>query len=223
MRYDRRRAAARTGVALLALGACASPRAVVTLEAPTALPAPLPPPVVLALPALWGVSPGMTADEVAAKLGAARRHRTHAEAEAWWTSAGYDPKVELPFVLGFDEQLSYNDDADADHESPAWDVYFAHGRAVLFKAALYDDRTKPELARFGFPPSCFIGEDAAAIALTFGKPDAVRDLGARRLHYYLQRGIAVMEESGHVQVLDIFTPLPGARAIRVAEALDAGR
>jgi len=209
--------------AFVFLAACAPQRPVVTLDAPAQLPSPPATPVALdrAAPSPWGVSPGMTVGEIAAKLGPERTRRTRAEAEAWWTSAGYDPKVELPFVLGFDEQRAYNGGDGADHEKPAWDVYFARGRAVLSKAALYDDRTKPELASFGFPPSCFIGADASTIAATFGAPDAVRAAGARRLHYYLRRGITVMEESGHVQVLDVFTPLAAPRALRVAAALEA--
>ena len=208
--------------AFLFLAACAAQRPAVTLETPAPLPSPPPAPAALdpAAPSLWGLSPGMTMGEVAAKLGAERTRRTRAEAEEWWTGAGYDPKIELPFILGFDEQVAYNSGDDADHEKPAWDVYFARGHAVLFKAALYDDRTKPELASFGFPPSCFIGADASTIEATFGAPDAVRDAGARRLHYYLRRGITVMEESGHVQVLDVFTPLSASHALRVAAALE---
>jgi hypothetical protein len=168
---------------------------------------------------LYGLSVGMSVDEVRVRLGTENNRRDHAETEQWWTSAGYQPQRELPFLLGFDEVLTFNQD-NADHDKPVWYVYFAKGHAVLFKAAIYPDTTKPELkTHFGFPPACFVNADASEIEASLGPADVVRDEGVRRGHYYLRRGIGVSEEDARVGVLDLFTPLAGAGADDITEKL----
>lgn len=170
-------------------------------------------------PSLYGVSPGMTLDEVRARLGTEDETRTHEEAEQWWKSAGYEPDKELPFVLGFDQQLTFNQD-HPDYAKPVWYVYFDKGRAVLFKVAIYEQTSDPALTtRFGFPPTCFIRANASEIVASLGAADVSNEHDNRKFHYYLRRGLAVTEEAGHIIVLDVFPPVDGARTERVRAAL----
>ena len=66
-----------------------------------------------------------------------------------------------------------------------------------------------------------ISDNTATIEASFGTADVVRDSGARRLHYYLRRGIMVTEESARVEVFDLCAPFDAPHAARVAAALHA--
>ncbi|MBI5531317.1 MAG: hypothetical protein HY898_01280 [Deltaproteobacteria bacterium] len=179
-----------------------------------------PDPEVAGVPVLFGLSPGMTLDQIRERLGTESSTQDYDSAARMWEAASHDTRRELPFLLGFDTVVFFND-GQADPNRPVWHIYLRDGRLVQAKGAIYPEVTDERLKlSFGFPPSCFINRDPKGIRETFGADDAVWVDGQHRtFHYFLRRGVAAMEEADHIQVLDIFTPLSPQRAREVAQAL----
>lgn len=164
----------------------------------------------------------MALDQIRERLGTESSSQGYESAVQMWEGASHDTRRELPFLLGFDTVLFFND-GQADPNRPVWHIYLKDGKLVQAKGAIYPNVTDDHLRLgFGFPPSCFINADPRGIRETFGADDAAwTDERHRTFHYFLRRGVAAMEEEGHIQVLDIFTPLSPQRAREVAQALSA--
>lgn len=172
------------------------------------------------IPVLYGLFPGMSLDQIRERLGTESSSQNYDGAVRMWEIAGHDIRRELPFLLGFDTVVLFND-GQADPNRPVWHIYLKDGKLVQAKGAIYPTATEDDVKRsFGFPPSCYINGDPKGIRETFGPDDAVWiDEQNRTFHFFLRRGVAAMEEAGHIQVLDIFTPLPADRAREVADVL----
>jgi hypothetical protein len=199
-------------VAVLAVAPSAVPKQAPERAAPA--------PDATGVPVLYGLFPGMALDQIRERLGTESSMQDYDSAVRMWEGLRHDIKRELPFLLGFDTVVFFND-GRSDPNRPVWHIYLKDGRLVQAKGAIYPTAADDSVRlRFGFPPSCFINADPKGIRETFGADDAVwTDDQQRTFHYFLRRGVAAMEEAGHIQVLDIFTPLTPERAREVAEAL----
>ncbi|MFO0548791.1 MAG: hypothetical protein U0271_10410 [Polyangiaceae bacterium] len=210
----------------LALGACSSagpdvvfvelaPSAAATSSAWTALSAS--PSAPFTTRSLAGVRPGMSRAELTKLLGEPSDTMDFESTRKLWTNAGYEPDEELPFILGFDDMLTFDCKQRGDWVT-AWYVYVKRGRTVLAKGSVCND--PPGVTTFGFAPSCFVGMNITTMEAALGLPSQKRtDHLGRLFHFYLERGIAVMSQDNRVDVLDVYEPLDRQRAREVASRL----
>lgn len=168
---------------------------------------------------LRGVQAGMDRAELETMLGPQQSSRDFEDTKAWWESSGYDTSAVLPFLIGFDQMGEYSK-TWPDGLTTWWNVYFAGDRAAMLKVGVRDEASDH---KFGFEPTCFLGSPASAIPSSFGPPTLTVDQEEhgelRTFVYHLDRGVAFLVIADRLQVIDLFEPIAGTSAARMAEAL----
>lgn len=227
-----RGAAPRSLVIALALAAC-GPRGAGRdgdlLIVPTAGSAPViaPMPNVQARPAapsnptivrgIGGVEVGQTSAELRQRMGTELRVDSYQKEHGAYGTFNYDIDKMIPFILGFDEVLVFNDDA-VRSDPPVWKVYMKADRAIVIKITAVSFGEYLGEHKVGFPPSCFLLEPTQGIFTTFGHEFMKEDLPDHVTYHFLDRGLSVLVFGEAIQVFDIFGDVgePMREKIRVA-------
>ena len=152
---------------------------------------------------IGGVEVGQTSAELRQRLGPEMRVDSFEKEHGAFTTFNYDVDKMVPFILGFDEVLVFNDDT-VRSEPPIWKVYMKSDRAVMVKitAVGFDEYMKEH--RVGFPPACFLSDPPEGILATFGSSFLKEDLPDHVTYHFVDRGLSVLVFSEAIKVFDVF-------------------
>lgn len=152
---------------------------------------------------IGGVEIGQTSAELRLRLGNELRVDSYQKEHGAYTTFNYDVDKMIPFILGFDEVLLFNDDT-VRSDPPIWKVYMKADRAIVIKitAVGFDEYLAEH--RVGFPPSCFLQDAPQGIFATFGNAFLQEDLHDHVTYHFLERGLSVLVFSEAIKVFDIF-------------------
>lgn len=146
---------------------------------------------------------GMPIPEVKRRIGAELRRHDFDTERAAFTSFNYDVSRTVPFILGFDEVLVFNDDT-LRSEPPIWKVYAKGDRVVMLKITTVGFEDYLREHKTGFPPSCFLLAPTQGIAETFGSDYEEEDLADHVTFHFFERGVSVMTFDDAIRVFDVY-------------------
>lgn len=164
---------------------------------------------------------GHSTEEVRRALGPEDKVVSEQAERDAWTASGYDPDEGVVFLLGFDEILVY-DTPKAGQTIPFWKLYMRDNRVVFMILTSYGFEGL-SLGKIGFPPSCYLLEDAREIAVTFGDGSILVKDGAHGhdTYHYVDQGISVITSGRQIRAFDIYGSLTPAERDRIQRALSA--
>jgi hypothetical protein len=169
--------------------------------------------------AIGPVEIGQTVAELRSRLGQELKHTSVDDEAAAFTSFHYDTKRVVAFILGFDEVLTFNDDA-VRSDPPIWKIYVRDDRAVLMKITTVGFEEHLREHRIGYPPSCFLLDPPPGIFETFGQVFIEEKLSDHVTYHYVDRGISVMTFNDAIRVFDVYGDVGDGMRQRIKAALD---
>jgi hypothetical protein len=165
-----------------------------------------------------GVEVGQTIAELRRRLGEELRSDSLEKERAAFKTFGYDVARNVPFILGFDEVLVFNDDTIRS-EPPIWKVYVKDGIAVMLKITTVGFEEHLKEHRIGFAPTCFLLDPPTGIFATFGNVFLQEDLSDHVTYHFVDRGLSVLVFSDAIRVFDIFGDVGDEGRAKIRAAL----
>jgi hypothetical protein len=134
----------------------------------------------------------------------------YSDEEKSWKGSGYNIDVELPFVIGFDYLIEYNENYNKT-KYPVWKLYFKNNKIVYMTLSsfIYDNI---EVNNIGVSPKCHFGGEKIDVIHTLGKDyfEYIDESEYLNL-YYLKKGIVVILARDEIKTIAIFAPLTDAK------------
>ena len=130
--------------------------------------------------------------------------------EKSWKDSGYNVDVELPFVIGFDYLIEYNE-SNNKTKYPIWKIYFKNDKIayMTLSSFIYDT---VDVNKVGVPPKCNFGGEKIDVINTLGKDYFEYIDESKYLNlYYLKKGIVVILAHDEIKTMAIFEPLTNVK------------
>ena len=164
---------------------------------------------------LLGVFVGEPIDAAIAKIGGETKINDLETERREWVELGYEPDDELPFTVGFDEAVTFDQP-----ELPVYMLFGKDGWVALIRFSAYvatPDRAK----RAAIGNGCGLLSPPPCIERAFGE-GFLRELVPahdREVHHYLSSGVSVTVEADAIRVIDVYGPLGPEAIDRVKRGL----
>jgi hypothetical protein len=145
-------------------------------------------------------------------MGEYKTKTNYYDEEKIWKDYGYDVSVHLPFNIGFDYLIEY-DESKNKTEYPIWKIYFKNNKVVYLVLSSYIYK-KIETYSVGVSPQCYFGGEKAGMINTLGIDyfEFIDESGNYNM-YYLKKGLVVILVGNKIKTMALFEPLTDSEKI----------